>query len=61
MDARYFKGNGVKEITKESYDWIIEEDKRIVSNRSEKDKKLIAEYLPKDFKNAWHRPFFVND
>lgn len=57
VDVRRFREEGIKEISKEDYDRIVEDDKRIVASRNEKSKKLIAKYLPKDFENSWHRPF----
>lgn len=56
-DVRRFQEEGVKEISEESYNWIVEEDKRIVARRTEKSKRLIKEFLPAEFENAWHRPF----
>ena len=56
-DVRRFQEEGVKEISEESYNWIVEEDKRIVASRTEKSKRLIKEFLPAEFENSWHRPF----
>lgn len=60
-DVRRFQEEGVKEISEESYNWIVEEDKRIVASRTEKSKRLIKEFLPAEFENAWHRPFKVEN
>lgn len=58
-DVRRFQERGVKEISKEIYDRIVEDDIRIVANRNEQSKYLIEKFLPEDFKNAWHRPFMT--
>ena len=60
-DVRRFQEDGIKEISKESYNTIIEDDKRIVASRTEKSKKLIEQYLPADFENGWHRPFKIEE
>lgn len=60
-DVRRFQEEGVKEISEESYNWIVKEDKRIVASRTEKSKRLIKEFLSAEFENAWHRPFKVNE
>lgn len=60
-DVRRFQEEGVKEISEESYNWIVEEDKRIVTSRTEKSKRLIKEFLPAEFENAWHRPFKIEE
>ena len=60
-DVRRFQEEGVKEISEESYNWIVEEDKRIVDSRTEKSKGLIKKFLPAEFENAWHRPFKIEE
>lgn len=68
MDEKYLLDNGIdvrelyftgeiKEISKESYDMIVEDDKRILANMSEKSKNLLLQF---GFDlDGWHRPFMI--
>jgi hypothetical protein len=58
IDVRYFKVYGFKEVTKKSYDWIVEDDKRIISRMSEKSKQLLIKFGFNT--DSWHRPFKIN-
>ena len=58
IDVRefYFTGE-IKEITEESYNIILADDKRIMANMSEKTKNLLTRFgIPLD---GWHRPFKI--
>lgn len=57
QDARYFVRYGVKEIDENSYNCIVEDDKRIVSSFNDKTLKLMEKYNHR--KDGWHFPFII--
>lgn len=58
-DVRRFEERGVKEVTKEQYEKIVEDEKRILEKRSDRMKEMIELYLPESFRTGWHRPFCI--
>lgn len=58
IDVRNLQFTGeIKEISEESYNLIVEDDKRIMANMSDKTKKLLLGF---GFDlDGWHRPFKV--
>lgn len=58
-NIRRFEERGIKEISKEQYEWILEEEKRILNKRTDRMKELIERYLPESFRTGWHRPYCV--
>jgi hypothetical protein len=58
QDARKFRRYGVKEIDKEVYDLILEDDKKIVSGFNQKTLDLMDKFGHKE--DGWHFPFYVD-
>jgi len=58
QDARNFRRYGVKEITEEVYNQILEDEKRIVSGFNHKTLDLMDEFDHR--KDGWHFPFYVD-
>lgn len=57
IDVRHMKYYGFKEVKKENYDWIVLDDERIMSQKSEKNNKLLSKF---GFDlDGWHKPFKI--
>ena len=57
QNARYLKRYGVKEVTEETYNIIVDDEKRIVKNLNEKSLKLLNKFGHRT--DGWHFPFTV--
>ena len=57
QNARYLSRYGIKEVTEETYNIIVDDEKRIVKNLNEKSLKLLKKFDHRT--DGWHFPFTV--